>query len=495
MADICVIYKSEDQEVTEHLVKLLRRNWSTWWSPDTAHGDWEEQVRTEVPRSKMVIAVLSEHINGDKGAILKDEMTLAKNEGIPLLPFLIGPTTVPLGFGRLDHVKAYGWTGNGDAEEFKLLSTKIKSTIGRGEQASIARSAATSTGEQATVHRASELLIGRKILQLPAFVFSLSSHETQVSPLEGAEILNLFQPEAILLSSYDAWKYHEEDKDFNATLKTIRDSKSVLFLDSGNYESYRKEDVYSRKNNPNGWRQKHYQKKVVQLRPDLVFSFDQVNPTGTIEQISQRIITSVRADEKSFGQLNVPICPIVHLPKKHLGTIEECASALVSAVASDLNPLMIAIPERELGHGIIAKTKAVRQIRKSLNKLGKYYPLHLLGTGNPLSMVALAASGADSFDGLEWCRTVADYERGYLFHFQQFEFFSQTMAHKIQDPQIRKLVSNSDLSYGMRVLAYNIDFFRDHTQTLQNLIHSGQIKTLLKMLPGIGSQLQEELSK
>ena len=155
---------------------------------------------------------------------------------------------------------------------------------------------------------------------------------------------------------------------------------------------------------------------------------------------------------------------------------------------------MLAIPERELGDGLLERAKTVRDIRKALNTLGKYYPLHLLGTGNPISMIALAAAGADVFDGLEWCRTVADYHTGALFHFQHFDCFKQTYLHRVQDQKIRLIVENTNASYTMKTLSYNVDFFEDWTRTMQNMIHSGQVETLLRSVPSIGLTLFKELA-
>ena len=92
-------------------------------------------------------------------------------------------------------------------------------------------------------------------------------------------------------------------------------------------------------------------------------------------------------------------------------------------VAEQLFPVLLAVPERALGDGIIARTLSVRRLRQALDKLGFYCPLHLLGTGNPLSIAVYAMAGADSFDGLEWCQTVVDHQTGKLFHFQQWDLF------------------------------------------------------------------------
>ena len=123
---------------------------------------------------------------------------------------------------------------------------------------------------------------------------------------------------------------------------------------------------------------------------------------------------------------------------------------------------MVAIPERELGDGIIERVRTVRDIRRALNGLGKYYPLHLLGTGNPITMIALAAAGADCFDGLEWCRTVVDYEHLTLFHFQHFDFFRELYSTRLQ-LEIRKIIEDREATYPAQVASYNLDFFTDLT--------------------------------
>lgn len=483
MAEICVVYLSEDEAIVGRLVALLLKHWSVWWAHDIAHGDWEEVVRAEIRKSVAIVPVLSGHVKGERKKILKDEMHLAETHKKPILPFLIGPAEVPLGFGNLNHTKAHDWDGEEGHQGYQQLKAKLEKTIGIGCNA------------DSTLERMRELTVRGKKLRLPAFAFSLSSHETQVKPEEGVTLLRLLQPSAALVSAYDAWKYCCRDKKFYSNIKSLRDSEAVLFLDSGNYEAYRKNDRYHKTRNPRGWRKDHFLKTAARLSPDLAFSFDTINPKGEPDRIAAHIAASFRADDRALRERDFPLCPIIHLPSEYKGTLAECAARIVSVVANALDPLMVAVPERELGDGLLERARTVRDIRKALNGLGKYYPLHLLGTGNPISMIALAAAGADAFDGLEWCRTVADYDKGFLFHFQQFEFFSQAHLHQIQDPRIRLLIENQNATYSAKALGFNVDFFKDWTRTMQNMIHSGQTETLLKMVPNIGSQIFKELSQ
>jgi len=483
MADICVVYLSEDEAIVNRLVACLRQDWTVWWAPDLTHGDWDQAVRNEIRNSRAVV-LLSQHVKGERTTIIKDEMRFARIEKKPIFPFLIGSADVPLGFGDLTHTEALGWAGDEGHPGYQKLKAKIVATIGNGHRIPDAMA------------RPRELKVREKTLRLPAFVFSLSSHETQVTPREGATLLRLLEPDAALVSAYDAWQYRNDraKPTLRSSVEELRRSATVLFLDSGNYEAYRKNDSYSSRRNPKGWQVPLFRKMAAGASPDLGFSFDDVRPKGEPARIADRIVAGFRADERALGRA-FPLCPVVHLPSAEDRTIASLAPKIVSSVAAATDPIMVAIPERELGDGLLERARTVRAIREALNAIGKYYPLHLLGTGNPVSMIALAAAGADGFDGLEWCRTVADYATGFLFHFQQFDCFVQTHLHRIQDQKIRRLVENPVVSYAMRTLSYNVDFFKDWTRTMQSMIHSGQAETLLKMVPGIGPALFKVLSE
>jgi queuine/archaeosine tRNA-ribosyltransferase len=136
------------------------------------------------------------------------------------------------------------------------------------------------------------------------------------------------------------------------------------------------------------------------------------------------------------------VAPIVHGETALLPEAARLAAEL-------LYPVLLAVPERTLGEGIVERTRTVRKIRAALNTLEVYCPLHLLGTGNPLSIIAYALAGADSFDGLEWCQTVVDHETGRLYHLQQWDLF----RHQTE------WGANNSLPYIQSVLMHNLDFY------------------------------------
>lgn len=486
LTDICVVYLSEDEAVVERLVALLRKRWDVWWARDISYGDWEEVLREQILQSAALVPVFSEHATSERTTILRDEIRLADAQKMPILPFLIGPAQLPMGFGGLHRTEAYGWDGDEEDPGYRQLESRIATAIGSGH------------GFSGELARPRSLAIRGKTLALPAFVFSLSSHETQITPRDGLTLLRMLGPEALLVSAYDASKYlsgRGVKKAFSANVKQVCQSETVLFVDSGNYEAYRKDDRYNPRRNPGGWKTREYRETAARLSPDLVFSFDMVNPKGNRDEVASTIVRRFRNDDKALRERDFPLCPIIHLPQTCEGEIAACASQITAAVASELRPLMIAIPERELGDGIRQRASTVRAIRTALNSLGRYYPLHLLGTGNPLSMLTFAAAGADAFDGLEWCRVVADYQYGHLFHFQQFDCFRDMCLGRVRDRKIRLLIETPGIPYAMKVVSYNVDYFGDLVGEMRESIHAGAIESLLKRLPGgIGRTIAEELA-
>ena len=163
-----------------------------------------------------------------------------------------------------------------------------------------------------------------------------------------------------------------------------------------------------------------------------------------------------RTDQAAAGSCR--IVPIVHASTNEL-------PALCAAVAAETGVTMVAVPERRLGDGILDRARAVQTIRAALNELGRYVVLHLLGTGNPISIALYSAMGADSFDGLEWCQTVVDHETGLLYHLSQADFFAGQTAWG----------DDADLSFQARTLAHNLEFFADWMRRLRDAAGQGRL--------------------
>jgi len=99
-----------------------------------------------------------------------------------------------------------------------------------------------------------------------------------------------------------------------------------------------------------------------------------------------------------------------------------------------------------------------------------YCPLHLLGTGNPLSIAVYSMAGADSFDGLEWCQTVVDHDTGKLFHFQQWDLFKDQTDWG----------NNGVLPYIQSALMHNLEFYRAFMAELREALMKDTAEEFLR---------------
>lgn len=289
------------------------------------------------------------------------------------------------------------------------------------------------TGEIAmATERSTELCIAQTALPLPCFFPSVSSVKTNLMPVDYIELLDAAAHPLFLVSAYDIGQCTGDQRPrIDAALARSKERGSVILMDSGNYEGFWKGDQ--------SWQPGKFHEIASASHHHLCFCYDNQEPPGNSESIAEDVVASVLRDqEHALGT----VAPIVHGATALLPDAARMA-------AEQLYPVLLAVPERTLGEGVVERTRTVRKIREALNALEVYCPLHLLGTGNPLSIIAYALAGADSFDGLERCQTVVDHETGRLFHFQQWDLF----RHQTEWGQ------NNALPYIQSVLMHNLDYF------------------------------------
>ena len=301
--------------------------------------------------------------------------------------------------------------------------------------------------------RTKELCIAQTALPLPCFFPSVSSVKTNLMPVDYVEFLDAAAHPLFLASAYDIAQCGDEQRPrVDAALTRSKERGSVILMDSGNYEGFWKDDA--------GWQPDRFHEIASASQHDLCFCYDNQEPSGKPESTAEDVVASVLRDQKhALGT----VAPIVH------GATEFLPEAARIA-AGQLYPMLLAVPERALGEGIVERTRTVRRIREALNTLKVYCPLHLLGTGNPLSIIAYAMAGADSFDGLEWCQTVVDHHTGRLFHFQQWDLF----RHQTEWGQ------NSALPYIQTVLMHNLNFYKRFMSDLHEAVRNDTGEAFLR---------------
>ena len=304
-----------------------------------------------------------------------------------------------------------------------------------------------------SIDRSTELCIAHTILPIPCFFPSVSSVKTNLPPVDYVELLATSYHPLFLVSAYDIAHCLSDDRpQLDAALSESKERGSVILMDSGNYESFWKNDK--------DWQPDRFHEIAGSSHYHLCFCYDNQWPPSTSESIAEDVVASVIRDQKYALET---VAPIVH------GDTALLADAS-RRTAEQLYPLLLAVPERELGEGIVERTRTVKRIREALDTLEVYCPLHLLGTGNPLSIIAYSLAGADSFDGLEWCQTVVDHQTGRLLHFQQWDL----IRHQTEWGQ------NRSLPYIQSVLMHNLVFYRTFMAKLHEAIHNGEAESFMR---------------
>jgi len=283
--------------------------------------------------------------------------------------------------------------------------------------------------------------------------------KNKLSAMEHIEILLAQGYPHFLISAYDFANLSPEEKT-RINLK-VKENDIDLLLDSGMYEKAWSGNV--------DWNNDKYLTTIQKVEYRHVLNFDKyINPQDIP-------LGEIKA---SINGSDIPnLVPIIHT-----SNIEDLPT-LCREVASLEKVEMIAIPERELGNGILEGIHTIIRIREALAQLDKYTTIHLLGTGNPLSLLVYSAFGVDSFDGLDWCQTVADFDTATLHHSLQLDFF----AHQSSYGQ------EQSMSYMVRLFAHNLEFYTQWMEEINSELEKGTIDEMMRYyLPsGISGKVLE----
>lgn len=460
MADIYIVYTSADRDVARCLHDALNTRWTVWWDEKLV-GSHPQYIEAEMPKSKCVVYINSATAR-EKDTIV-GELEIARKQKKPIIPVLTDDTTAPYPLGTYSAVTFGAWTGDQSAEGWKQLVTKISQVVSPRKKPV----------------RPDAILDDR--LRLPSLFMSVSSHETQLSPEDAISVAAAFRYPNVLLSAYD-WdpsrlpeagtdEARRVAEDRASALAGLRAAGSLILMDSGNYEASRRGD--------GDWTPELFAAALSRAPHDLACSFDVMAPSRDPSAAFDEIVAGVHRD-RAFT--SAPIVPIVHAPPLDAGGHDlRHFPDLLRDLASELQPPLLAIPERELGPGLICRIKAMMRIRAALDTLPFYQPLHLLGTGNPWSIVTLTAAGADSFDGLEWCRVVVDRANHRLNHFQHFDFFVEQSMNSPYDVT-QAAVRSDDIHFAGKTAIHNLDYYAEIAALLQDACRRKALEALVTSL-------------
>lgn len=295
-------------------------------------------------------------------------------------------------------------------------------------------------------------------LPCPVFYPSVSSVSKNVwNILDHIDLLVSVNHPQFLVSAFDIYKY-KNNKRLLRALELAEDQNQVILYDSGIYEV-----VWSKSKR---WCKKRYIRTLKSNRFSNAFDYDDYVLGDSVSASAASINKSVNNVQSQLG--STAISPIIHCRD-----INEYVDICVS-VSNTCKPRLLAIPERELGSGMLSIANNIKKIREALNQLEYYQPLHILGTGNPLSMMVYAFVGADSFDGLDWCQTVVDYESATLHHPLHLDLYKEQSQWGAE----------TEMDFLARCYLHNLEFYTAWMEKIQGMSAISDKQSMLdKYLP------------
>jgi hypothetical protein len=128
MADIFISYASEDRARVRPLAEaLLSRGFNIWWDRSLSAGqDYTAVIERELRSAKAVIVVWTR--GSAASTFVRDEAGLARDQG-RLVPVLLDPVQIPLGFGSYQAEDFTKWNGGSNAPQMQLLEEVLKAKL------------------------------------------------------------------------------------------------------------------------------------------------------------------------------------------------------------------------------------------------------------------------------------------------------------------------------------------------------------------------------
>lgn len=293
-----------------------------------------------------------------------------------------------------------------------------------------------------------------KSFETPFFIPAISSIKANWEFLEYLDLIEMVGYPAFLLSAYDIYKLEENEKEtLMKRLSNFAEKRISVFLDNGNYEGY----WYNDKT----WTLNKLRTILDRTYPDFCFSFDVFwDKEKSFEKHVKETITSIA---KTAGmQKTGSTIALIHASP-------EIFPKVTRRIVDYLNPEIIAIPERELGFGIFERAQTISKIRVELEKTKRPIPMHILGAGNPISILIYTLSGADMYDAIDWSNSFIDPETAQLFHF----------SHKDLVDCHCKACKMKRVPYNCQAATHNLLFYLDFLDRVRDSIRNEKLDHIL----------------
>ena len=326
--------------------------------------------------------------------------------------------------------------------------------------------------ESQKLSRVLEIRLQGKVLSTPTYFPAISSYGVKPPFHELLYLLKFHRYPRVLVSAYDLHHLRgKRRKEALSLLKSYR-KEGFLFMDSGLFESWGKDDK--------GWNMKSYKSILPQLEFDLYSSFD-VYRTGRKSYKEFKEGTYRNLLESSVFLDDTAFFAILH--ESSPSRLVKLANELVEE-HSDLCR-NIAVAERDIGKSLLERAETIVALRRILQDNGCYL-LHILGCGNPLSMLVYSYCGADTFDSVDWVRLSIDHNDYSIHDFAHLELLKCECKVCSERPYARA-------QYLEKLLLHNLMFYQNFVIQLQSLIRNDNLEAYLS--EHVGAETKDQINE
>jgi hypothetical protein len=297
-----------------------------------------------------------------------------------------------------------------------------------------------------------DLTIDGKTLVTPTYFPAISSFDIKYSFRSLVRHFKYYP--RVLISAYD-WHFLRPKirEEMNAEIAKI----PFIFLDSGVFEASRKADKR--------WNRELHKNAMSKIKFDFHSSFD-VLPTKSSGDFAKKTIAGILSSRKQCDKEG--FVPIVHgSPKGLVNTVDKLTKHY-----PDLCDF-VAVAERDCGASILEKARTVLRIRNLLDsgeRNNQSRILHLLGCGDPISILLFVFAGANSFDSLDWIKYAFHPDRLRLVNFSHLGLLNCDCM----------FCSRPKKNYVEKVLMHNLWFYQSCFQQIKTLIEENTLEQELK---------------
>lgn len=321
--------------------------------------------------------------------------------------------------------------------------------------------------------RITEIRLNGKKLSTPTYFPAISSLGSKFPFQDLFYLLKYHKYPRVLVSAYDLYQLDSRKRKTVSSLMEDFHKNGFLFIDSGLFESSWKEDKT--------WNLNSYKSILSRVNFDIYTSYDIYGGNNKSVKELQRntdkniLESSVFMDSRLFLAIFHETVPsrLIKMIKQFLEKYPNLCGA-------------VAVAEREIGKSLQDKAETIIRLRRIIDNNDSRNLLHILGCGNPLSMLAYSYCGADTFDSLDWLKRVID-PSSYLTHdFSHLELLNCKC-------QICTESTHEKADYFEKVLLHNLLFFQNFAIQLQSLIRNDNLKAYL--VNYIGEKIMKEINE